>query len=670
MRAPTEAVASYRFGPYRLDLGRQELCRGDEPVPLTPKAFDTLRVLVEANGAVVAKERLLQEVWRDKFVEESVLTQNVYTLRKVLGDGDAGSAYIVTVPKRGYRLAVPVEVETAEPAAGGEMETVTPPGPAVARETPADGGGAFAPAGPAAPAAGAAPATATRVRRRPRAALAAVALGILVVVALGFRSWRAAHRPLPIESLAVLPVVALHPGADDELLELAMADALITRLSALEPLVVRPTSAVQDLGSGPRDPLQIGRRLDVDAVMDGSLQRSGDRLRLSLRLLSVRDGRLLWSGSFETVYTDPFTVQDAISVQVADALALQLSGRRQQRGNRGTNDRAAYQEYVRGRYFWNRRTEPDLMEALRHFQSALDRDPTFAAAHAGVADTWALLPLYGRTSPRDAFPKAIKAARDALSYDPDLAEAHTSLAYSRFQYEWDWEESEAEFRTAMRLDPSYPTAPHWYAYLLSALGRHEEAIANARLAQRLDPLSLVINTDLGLVLYFARRHDDAVAQFRRTLELDPRFAYARFGAALALSAANRHDEAIVEARRAVELSGGSALMRGVLGHVLGRAGRVDEAREVLAALSQVSPGGRVQPGAFVLVHTGLGDGDAAFAALRSAYDERSRFMVYLDVWPIYDDIRTDRRFASLIQAVALPPRRRPVSDPAGTEGGS
>jgi DNA-binding winged helix-turn-helix (wHTH) protein/TolB-like protein/Flp pilus assembly protein TadD len=694
------ATPGYAFGPFRLDLQRQELRRGDLPVPLTPKAFDTLRVLVEADGAVVPKEELLALVWRDRFVEESVLAQNVYTLRKVLAEGDEGRSYILTVPRRGYRFAVPVErvagehlalaAATAGTAAAASAASGVPDG-AAAGALPAGSpsgavAGAAAAAGARASAAGpwsaatgsAANVTGELPAGRPphgrRGALAGwLAAGLLVaaaLVALAAR-WRPREEPPPgtlrVGSVAVLPLLSLTPATEGDVLGLAMADALITRLSELEPLVVRPTSAVQELGAAPRDPLAIGRRLAVDAVMDGSLQRAGDRLRVSMRLLRVEDGRLLWARSFETVYTDPFAVQDAISAQVADALSLELSGRRPHRpGTRGTADALAYQEYVRGRYFWNRRTEADLRKAMTHFQAAIARDPAFAAAHAGIADCWVLLPLYGSTAPAEAFPRAIATAQHALRLDPNLAEAHTTLAYARFMYDWSWRDAEEGFRQAQRLDPGYPTAPQWYAYLLSALGRHEEAIANARLAQRLDPLSLVINADLAFVLYFARQNDEAIAQFERTLELDPRFPYGRFGLAFALAAADRHDEAVSQAREAVELLSGSSVMQGVLGYTLAAAGQVEEARAVRAALAERAQRVRVQPGVFALIDAGLGDEAAALDELEADYRDRSRFVVVMGVWPVFDPLRDEPRWRELTRRVGLPDAVAAAPSPAAT----
>ena len=677
MKAPAAPTltAGYAFGPFTLDLQRQELRRGAEPVPLTPKAFDTLRVLVEADGAVVPKEELLALVWRDRFVEESVLSQNVYTLRKVLAEGDDGRTYILTVPRRGYRFAVPVErlsgehalpdaeasVASSTPAAAGRVIATPSDGPAVQVAAVGAGTGELTTVSSAwtGPERRSSARPAPRPSRRRPLLLAGLAAVLLIAALLAIAArWRpepATPGTLRVSSLAVLPFLSISPTTDRDVLGLAMADALITRLSELEPLVVRPTSAVQELREAPRDALAIGRRLGVDAVMDGSLQRAGDRLRVSVRLLRVDGGRPLWARSFETVYTDPFAVQDAISEQVADALSLELSGRRPHRpGNRGTGDVEAYQEYVRGRYFWNRRTEADLEKAMTHFEGALARDPAFAAAHAGIADCWVLLPLYGNTPPRDAFPRAIAKAREALRLDADLAEAHTTLAYARFLYDWSWADAEQGFRQAQRLDPGYPTAPQWYAYLLSATGRHDEAIANARLAQRLDPLSLVINADLGFVLYFARRNDEAIAQFERTLELDPRFPYTRFGLAFALAAAGRRDEAVKEAQQAVELSGDSSVMQGALGYTLATAGRTTEARVVRATLERRRGIDRVQPGAFALVDTGLGDHAAALDELDAAYRDRSRFVVLMGVWPAFDPLRQEPRWAELTRRVGLP----------------
>jgi TolB-like protein/tetratricopeptide (TPR) repeat protein len=510
--------------------------------------------------------------------------------------------------------------------------------------------------------------------RRPRWRLGLLgALLLLALVAVPLSRARreavepvAAEAPFRVRSIAVLPFLPLAGDDEDaEMLGLAMADALITRLSEMEPLVVRPTSAVQELRGRRRNTPFIGAQLGVDAVMDGSLQRDGDRLRVSLQLLRVPGGEPLWAGTFDTVDSDPFAVQDAVSRQVAEGLSLHLSTRRsRQLGTRGTSDPVAYQEYVRGRYFWNRRTEADLRKASEHFRAALDRDPAFAAAHAGLADCWVLLPLYGNMAPGEAFPLAIAAAGKALELDPELVEAHTTLAYARFLFDWDWRAAEEGFQRAHRLDPDYPTAPHWHSYLLSALGRHDEAVAQARLAQELDPLSLPINADHGLVLYFARRYDEAIAQFGRTLELDPRFAYARFGLALAYAAEARHDEAVSEAEQAVELSAGGSVNRAALGYALGLAGRDEEARRVLGDLTERARAGRVQAGAFALVYAGLGEPDAAFEWLDRAHEERSRFVVFLQVWPVFDGLREDPRFAGLIRRVGLPAGR-----PRATDGG-
>lgn len=574
------------FGPFLLDPERRELRAAGEVVPLTPKAWETLWVLAEARGERVGKEELLRSVWRDSFVEQAVLTQNVYTLRKALSAHGGRREWIETVPRRGYRFTVPVEPAAAAPAAA----SMGAPGSATA--------------------------------------------------------------PV-VGSVAILPLLPL--AGTGETLGLAMADALITRLSRLEPLEVRPTSAIQELGEAGRDPFAIGRRLGVDAVMDGSLQQVGGRLRVTVRLLRVADRRTLWADRFDAVFTDFFAVQDTIAEQVAAALPLELgSGEGRPALRRATADPVAYQEYVRGRYFWNRRTGDDLRTAIEHFQRAIQLDPRFAAPWSGLADCWGVLPHYSSTLPREAFPQALAAAEEALRLDPQLAEGHTSLAYARLMYLWDWAGAESAFLQALHLQPRYSTASHWYAYCLTATGRHEEAVERAREARRVDPLSLVINADLGLVLHLARRTGEAIDQLRSTLELDARFPYAYFGLALAASEGGEAEEAVAAARRAVELSAGSSVMLGVLGHVLGRGGRVAEARSVLRELEQRAATRPVQAAAFALVHLGLGDLAGALDGLEEAYRERSRFLLFLRVWSIYDSLREEPRFVDLVRRVGQP----------------
>jgi DNA-binding winged helix-turn-helix (wHTH) protein/tetratricopeptide (TPR) repeat protein len=578
------------FGPFRLDLANRLLLRGAAPVALTPKTFDLLALLAGRAGELVTKDEILERIWPDAFIEEGNLTQTVYMLRRALGgEGGLGES-VETVPRRGYRFTAPVRELTAE-------------------ATPAGGRG-----------------------RRPAGSGAA----------------------RPVASIAVLPFEPLAAGPDDEYLGLGMADAVITRLSNLRRLRVRPTSAVRDYTGRSHDAAAAARELQVDSVLDGTLQRAGERIRVNVQLVDVREEAPQWAAQFDAMATDLFELQDSISRQLVAELSLKLSRREKERlTHRSTLDPAAYQAYIKGWYFWNKRTADGLDKAVECFEEALGRDAAFAQAYAGLADCYLLMPLYANLPSTEAFPRANAAALRALDLDPTLAEAHTSLAYVRFFYDRDWAAAEASFRRAIALNPGYPTAHHWYAYYLAAMGRHEEAAERGRRALALDPLSLVINTDLGFVLYFARRYEEAVAQLRTALELDPGFAYGHFALGHTYLQLGRSEEAVGELRQAVELSGASTSMLAALGIAQAAAGRSGEARAVVAELERRAAERHVEAAHFAFLAAALGDRARAIELLAKACDERSRFVVFLNVWPIYDPLRGEPGWPALVRRVGL-----------------
>jgi DNA-binding winged helix-turn-helix (wHTH) protein/tetratricopeptide (TPR) repeat protein len=564
---------------FTVDLGSRLLLRGDRQVPLTPKAFDTLAALLERPGEVMSKEELIARVWPDTFVEEGILTQNIYTLRRALQEAGGERVYIETVPRRGYRFVGTLAERTA---------------PAATREAAA------------------------------------------------------------ITSLAVLPFEPLTANPDDAYIGLGLADALITRLSNLRRITVRPTSAVRRYLGVARDPAEVGRALQADAVLDGTVQRSGDNLRITVQLIGVREGVTLWATKLDARSADLFALEDSLSRELADEMQLRLSQRERDRLTRGRiPDPEAYHAYLRGRYFWNRRTLEGLEKGIERFRQAISLDPDFALAHAGLADCYVLLPFFGAFAPRDVFPGAIAAAERALALDDSLAEAHTSLAYARFYFERRWDLAERGFQRAIDLNPGYPTAHQWYAFLLSALGRHGEAVARARQARDLDPLSLVINADLGMVLYFARDYAAAVEQLRATLELDPSFAYAHFGLGHALQQQGKLAEAVEELRRAVELAPGNPVWQAALGQALAWAGRPDEARRIVGELEERADREYVESSDFAFLWTALGEPDRAIDRLERACDERSRFVALLATWPIYDPLRTHPRWPDLLRRAGL-----------------
>ncbi len=645
----------FTFEGFRLDPDNHLLTYtgsgADQPVALTPKAFDTLRVLVEHHGEVLAKDQLLKLVWPGTFVEEANLTQNVYTLRKTFSELQPTGSFIETIPRRGYRFVAPVTLVQ------GVFDTAAMPAPVSSAPTPTE------------PSAEASqpphlPTSSLNVPRSARpglwlaVGLALVLVGLVTVWALGLgRRAETPSRPgTRLTSIAVLPFESLNPRPDDTYLGLGMADALITRLSNQHQLIVRPTSAIRRYTEPPRDVVTIGRDLKVDAVLDGTLQRSGDTLRASVQLVAVATGAPLWAQSFDSSESDLFDLQDALSERLAAELKLQLNERQRARLTlRATSDPAAYAAYVRGRYFWNRRTEESLWKALENFRQAIALDSGYAAAYAGLADTYVLLPLFGTTPTREAFPEAIANAERALELDPELAEAHTALAYARFLYEWRWEDAEAEFRSAIDLNPSYPTARQWYSFLLAALGRGAEAEAEAKRAVELDPLSLAINTDLGMVYFFGGRFAEAKAQFEHTLELDAAFPYARFGLGHALLQLGMKAEAVTQFERASELSDNAIYSSG-LGLAYAANNREEEARKILADLRDQARSGYVDSSHLAVLEAWLGRKKQALELLGKACDERSRFAVFLNRWSPYEPLKGEPGWEELVARVGLPGR--------------
>ena len=598
---------------------------------MTPKAFDTLLLLVRHRERTVDKRELMKALWPDTFVEESNLTQQIFTLRKLLGEQPSGRPYIETLPKRGYHFAAPVTEVRDEPA--GEAA-----GPTVHRMTVSSGR-----------------------RARYTAAL------VLIALALGAGGWWLSGRgrsgmlseaaPVRVKSLAVLPFTSLSPDASHEYLGLGMADALITRLGNLRQIVVRPTSAVRRYVNRDHDPVKAGRELQVDAVLYGNIQRDGDRLRVTAQLININTGTPFWSEQFDTQWTDVFGVEDAISEQLARALTLHLTPEDRKRlEKRYTRDRAAYEAYLRARYFWNRRTPDGHLKAIEHAKQAIDRDPRYALAYTGLADAYTLLGSIqsDAVARREALARAKAAAQQALAIDEELAEAHTSLAFVLMHADWNWGLADAHFQRAIQLNPGYPTAHHWYAYWLSARGRHEEALAAIERARSLDPTSPILNTDVAELQYFAGRYDQAIARAEEALAIDPEFILARRVLGWALEAKGDVDGAIGQLRRALDRAPDRADLVASLGHAYASAGRRQEAERALATLEGRSAHAGVDVDAeLALIHAGLGRRDQALRYLERAYQQRSTWMILLAVDPRWNSLRRDVRFEDLVHRVGL-----------------
>ena len=650
MSSSPENRSSYEFGEFRIDRLDRVLTRDGRVVPLTPKVVDLLLMLIENHGHVVGKDRLMSEVWPDTFVEEGNLTQNISLLRKALGE----KQYIQTIPRRGYRFIGDIRLVQRDDEQviihehtrsrivineGGTLET-SPASTSRATLIPTS--------------------RTTFWSRRNLLLVASAALAIIV----GGIIWKSARKAEPIvaarpqiRTIAVLPFKPSSSTGREEYLELGIADALITRLSSIRQLLVRPTSSVRKFAGTSYDPIVVGRELKADAVIDGNIQRVDDRVRINVQLIRISDGSVLWGYHCDDACTDLFTAQDSISENVAHALTLTLTDvEGQALTKRYTNDPEAYQLYLKGRFYWNKRTEDGIRKGIEHFQLAIEKDPTYALAYVGLADCYAVLQGYSSGTSHQFFPKAEAAARKALELDDTLAEAHASLAFCFWAYDWNLAESEKEFRRTIELNPNYATAHQWYGNsVLSILGRFDEAIAEGKQAQDLDPISLVINMDLGDTFIYARQYDKAIEQLQKTVEMDRNWYSVRLGLGLAYESKGSFTEAIAEYQKATQLDGDPYALA-YLGHAYGASGDNENASKVLEQLKEIAKQRAVSPFSFALVCVGLGQSEQAVEWLEKSFQERAFADVgYIKVDPRFDSLRSNPRFVELLRRMGFTP---------------
>ena len=644
---PNPAKHFYEFGPFRLDTRERLLLREGQPVPLTPKVFDVLWVLVENRGHILEKDELLQAVWPESFVEEGNLNRNISTLRKALGEEPNEKQYIETVPRRGYRFVAEVRELEDE---GGDLivEKRTRARLVVDEEESAvDEEPKFLPADASLP--------------RPRGwrpsgkvlALSTFVIGVAaVIVYLG-----TAHRQpagMAVRSMAVLPFKPLVAGSSDEYLQLGMADVLITRLSNLKQIIVRPTNAVRKYAGLEQDSVAAGRELKVEAVLDGNIQRLGDRVRVTMRLVSVADGAPLWAEKFDEKFTDIFLVQDALSEKLAQALALKLSGEEKRLlTKRETQNTEAFQAYLKGRYFWGKWTGPGLQKSIEYFEQALVQDPAYALAHSGLADSYNLLGYLGIWLPRAAYPKSEAAAIQALKLDDTLGEAHLSLAKTKLFYDWDWPGFEREMKRALELNPNYADAHGMYGTYFLAMGRFDEAVRERQRAQELDPLSPLFTNAMGWSFFYAHQYDRAIDWYKKALELDPNFVVAHHDLGTVYDLKGSYDEAVAEFLEAKAISGASQETVAALKEAYAASGRAGYWRKELELANEQLAHGRVRPWRMAVIYTALGDRDQAFAWLNKAYEERASLLIFLKTNPIFDSLHSDPRFTDLLRRIGL-----------------
>jgi len=668
----------YEFGPFVLDPGERLLRHGAARMELPPRAFDTLLVLVENNGRLLEKDALMRTVWRDTVVEENNLSQVIYLLRKALRDGEDGSRYIETVPKRGYRFVAGVrEIETNEGngtgLGGGASLSVAASASSYASSTSSNPSGSVASMAQATssaegefhPASGG---NGNGLRKTPESAAGSGwmqwlvgGLGILAVMALlQGASWRQrifGDADLgPIRSVAVLPLQNLSNDPNQEYFVDGMTDELITDLAQIRKLkVVSKTSIMQYKGT--RIPLpQIGRELGVDAVVEGSVLRSGDRVRITAQLIRTATDRHIWAKAYDGDLKDVLSLQARVAEAITNEVNLNLTTEESGRLRRGRSvNPEAFDLYLRGRYAWNQRNVEGFRKEIEYFNQAIEKDPDFALAYSGLADCYTLLVLFGESP--TAMTEAKAAAEKALQLDSTLAEAHTSLAAVRILHDWDWVGAEREFQRALALNPNFSQAHHWYGnLLLGPEGRHDEAISELQRAQELDPLSLIINADTGFAYYLAGRYDLALQAYQKVLAANPNFLPVHFYLLQYYKQTGEYDLWLKESLEDARLAGVSSqtqTLQQLYAQGGFRAVMEDAAKTGGSGKLAHSKAPRVDVCSSAEANVVLGRNAAALNALENCYQGAGPGLLYLKVDPVWTNLRAEPRFQELLRRLRL-----------------
>jgi TolB-like protein/DNA-binding winged helix-turn-helix (wHTH) protein/Tfp pilus assembly protein PilF len=641
MREDDQLHGHLCFGVFELDLRAGELRKHGLRVRLQEQPFQVLAMLLDHPGEVVTREELQKKLWpADTFVDfDHGLNKAVNKIREALGDSAESPRFVETIARRGYRFLAEVKVADAVPVRSPELAT-QPRSAAEARDRPGPPGQLAMP-------------------RHPLPSLGWKTLVFVLLVLMAslaawkLHSWN--RPPSVIRSLAVLPLESLSNDASQDYFADGMTDELIADLGQISALRVISRTSVMAYKHARKPLPQIARELNVDAVVEGTVLRSGDQVRITAQLIDASSDKHLWSQSYEGELRDTLALQSKVASAIADQIRINLNPQEQAalKSVKVVNPEA-YESYLKGRFFWNKRTAEGLKVALAYFNQAIEEDPKYAQAYSGLADTYALLGdwQYAVMTSKEALPKAKAAAIKALELDSALGEAHNSLAFCLDAFDWDLDSAGKEFRRAIELNPGYATAHHWYAWHLSLLGRYDEAIAEMRKAENLDPLSLIINADLAELLVIAHSYDESIQQSRKTIEMDPNFALAHNQLAQAYLQKHMPEEAVPELQKAVQLSGGSPTCVASLARAYAASGKRGEAVKLLKDLKKRSGPSYSDASEIAAIYASLGDSDQAMDWLEKAYEERFNPGVLLR--PGYDPLRSDPRFQDLLRRVGLP----------------
>ena len=623
---------SYEFGPFRLDPEEYVLVRNGQVVPLTPKVFETLLVLVENGGHVVGKEELYRKVWQDAFVEETNLTKNISILRKVLSEGDAGTSFIETVPKRGYRFVASVRrsgPEDAErrSASPPYSETAGQPDAAVSRPLASSGETWIA-----------------GIKERK----VAVIIALLVLIGGAFYL-RGRNNAVAIESIAVMPFVNESGNPEIEYLADGMTETLINGLSQIPGLSVKGRSSVLRYKGKETGPRMIGNELGVQTVLSGRLVERGGQLTLNVELIDAETENVLWGERFERNLSDLEIARDVLT-----KLRSKLSGTDQaQVSGSATTDPEAYRLYLKGRYQWNKRTGESLKMAVEYFNQAIEKDPGYALPYSGLAESYVLFPIYSVALPVDSMPKAKAAALRAIELDDSLAETHVALGIYYSNFAWNQPAAEREFRRAIELNPNYANAHQQFGVeCLTAMGKFDEAVAEGKRAEELDPLSPIIGVDVALILIRARRFDEALDHLNRVLALDPNFWLTYWYLGMVYDVKKQYADAVMVYRKALSFNDNS-FVKALLIRSLAHLGQRDEAIKLLGELQAEADRRYVSGASLAIAYYSVGERARAFAFLDREIADRGSRPKLFHIYSIWDDFRDEPRFVEMLRQVEL-----------------
>jgi TolB-like protein/DNA-binding winged helix-turn-helix (wHTH) protein/Tfp pilus assembly protein PilF len=637
-----------RFGIFEADLRAGELTKRGVRLRLQEQPFQLLAALLENPGELVTREQLRNKLWPGITVDfDHGLNKAISKIREALNDSAENPRFVETVARRGYRFIGPVEALGMSPDNEQQAATFEQS----CRPSDLSSTDAIIPSN----------------RRLRPTALVYFCFGLALVIAASWSWLLYVRSPAPpqIHSLAVLPLENLSADPAQDYFADGMTDELITDLAKINALRVISRTSVMAYRNVRKPLTQIARELNVEAVVEGTVMRSGEQVRITAQVIRVPDERHIWAESYEGDLKDTLALQSQIARTIAAQIQATLSGREQAAlANSKVVNPDAYEAYLKGRYFWNKRTPGDLTKAIGYFHHAIDKDPTYAEAYVGLADAYALSGdwEYGIMSPADAFPAAKAAATRALSLNDNLGDAHASLAFVLDLYDWNWDSAEKEYERALALNPGYATAHQWYGWHLIETGNYKEGIAELRKAQSLDPLSLIVGADLADALSIAHRFDEAVQQSRKTLELAPDFAIAHYELGQAFEQKGMHNEAIKEFQRAIDLSGHDGTLDANLAYVYAVTGRREEATKIAMDLETEHDQNSSSDANVALVYAGLHDNDQAIIWLNKAFEMRFNPSILLR--PAFDDLRSDPRFREIVNRIGLPQLAEPIGKAA------